>query len=92
MALGVLKALSEKGIQIPNEMGLVIFGDLPWFKYVHPALTVVAAPTTDFGEIMGKLILERLKGNREKPRQVVLEMQLIPRGSGGEEKSHLHLG
>ncbi len=92
MALGVLKALSEKGVQIPNEMGLAVFGDLPWFKYVRPSLTVVAAPTADFGEIMGKLILERLKGNREKPRRVVFEMQLIPRDSGGEEKSHLHLG
>ena len=50
MALGVLRALPEKGIQIPNEMGLVVFGDLPSFKYVHPSLTVVAVSTADFKE------------------------------------------
>lgn len=84
MALGVMNALHEKGIQIPDEMGLAVFGDLPWFRYVDPPLTVAAYGTSEIGEIAGKLLLERTRGRRKKPKQVVLEVELIPRKSAGE--------
>lgn len=86
MALGVMNALHEKGIRIPDEIGLVIFGDLPWFRYVDPPLTVAAYRTSEIGETAGKLFLERTRGRRKKPKQVVLEVKLIPRESAGEKK------
>ncbi|TET64765.1 LacI family transcriptional regulator [Candidatus Aerophobetes bacterium] len=86
MGLGAMNALHDKGIRIPDEMGLVIFGDLPWFRYTDPPLTVTAYRTSDIGEMAGQLLLERIRRRRKKPRQVVLDVELIQRGSAGEYK------
>jgi len=76
IGLGVMDALREKEIQIPEEMGIAIFDDLPWFKHLSTPLTVVAQPTFRLGEIAAKLLLERIRGKRKKPKEVVLGVEL----------------
>ncbi|MCK4419278.1 LacI family DNA-binding transcriptional regulator [Candidatus Aerophobetes bacterium] len=79
IGLGVMDALQEKEIQIPEEMGIAIFDDLPWFKHLSAPLTVVAQPTFRLGEMAAKLLLERIKGKRKKPKEVVLGVELRQR-------------
>jgi len=40
-----MQALKEKEIRVPEEIGLAIFDELPWFSYVSPSLTGVAQPS-----------------------------------------------
>ncbi len=42
MALGVLKAMHERGRRVPEEMSVVGFDDTPEAAYFWPALTTVA--------------------------------------------------
>jgi len=84
IGLGIMDALQEKGIKIPNEVALVIFDDLPWFRYLNPPISVVSQPTSELGEMAAKLLLERMKGRRKKPKEVVLEVEFRPRLSAGE--------
>ncbi|TKJ47751.1 LacI family transcriptional regulator [Candidatus Aerophobetes bacterium Ae_b3a] len=76
IGLGVMDALQKKEIQIPEEMGIAIFDDLPWFKHLNIPLTVVAQPAFRLGEIAAKLLLERIRGKRKKPKEVVLGVEL----------------
>jgi len=85
MGLGAMEALSERKINIPEEIGVVIFDDLPWFKYVDPPLTVVAQPSFKLGEIAGQFLFEQMRKKRRRPKQAVLDVQLKVRQSAGEK-------
>lgn len=92
LGLGVMQALKEKKIRIPEEIGLAIFDDLPWFNYVNPPLTGVAQPSFQLGETAGRLLFEQMRKRRKKPKEVVIDVQLKIRQSAGEAlrafKSH----
>jgi len=92
LGLGAMEALKEREIRIPEEIGLVIFDDLPWFKYVDPPLTVVAQPSFRLGETAAQLLVNQIRKKRKKPKKVILDVELRIRQSAGEAlrtfKSH----
>jgi DNA-binding LacI/PurR family transcriptional regulator len=48
MALGVLRAMHESGRQVPGEVSVVGFDDIPEAEFFTPPLTTVCQ---DFGEV-----------------------------------------
>lgn len=86
MGLGAMEAIRERGFRIPEEVGLVIFDDLPWFKFVNPPLTVVSQPSFQLGEAAGKLLFEQMRKGRKKPKEIVLSARLEVRESVGESR------
>ena len=84
MGLGAMEATRERKIRMPEEIGLAIFDDLPWFNYVNPPLTVVAQPSSRLGETAGELLFEQMRKKRKRPKEVVLDVQLKIRQSAGE--------
>ena len=84
MGLGAMEATRERKIRMPEEIGLAIFDDLPWFNYVNPPLTVVAQPSSRLGETAGELLFEQMRKKRKRPKEAVLDVQLKIRQSAGE--------
>ena len=84
LGLGVMQALKEKEIRVPEEIGLAVFDELPWFSYVSPSLTGVAQPSFQLGETAGRLLFEQMRKRRKRPKEVVLDVQLKIRQSAGE--------
>ncbi len=58
MALGLLRALSERGVRVPDEVSVVGFDDLPEAEFFSPPLTTVRQ---DFG-LVGRHSIELLLG------------------------------
>ena len=58
MALGLLRALSEQGRRVPEDVSVVGFDDIPEAAYFLPPLTTVRQ---DFGEL-GRRALDALVG------------------------------
>lgn len=83
MTLGALQAIHERGVEIPKEMAIVGFDDMPWAISLRPPLTVVAQPIEEIGRVAAQLLLERLDGPARPPRQVILSTQLVVRSSCG---------
>jgi len=50
MAVGALSLLRERGIQVPEEVSLCGFDDIPIVKDLWPALTSVQVPMVEMGE------------------------------------------
>ncbi|MGH3188016.1 MAG: substrate-binding domain-containing protein, partial [Streptosporangiaceae bacterium] len=48
MALGVMRALAERGLRVPGDVSIVGFDDVPEAGYYLPPLTTVRQ---DFGEV-----------------------------------------
>lgn len=93
MCLGTMEALKEKGVRIPEEMGLMVFDDLPWFRFTDPPLTAVSQPSFYLGEVAAQLLLERIRRGRKKQKEVILDVcveirhSLKGRKGGGESKT-----
>lgn len=63
MAIGCLAGLRSKGLQVPEDLSLVGFDDVPNARYLTPALTTVRVPIAEVG---GRAI-ERLLGSIDEP-------------------------
>lgn len=84
IALGALRAIKKLGLRIPNDISLVTVDDAPWTDLVTPALSTVVLPSYAMGKIAADLLLGRIAGSDDPPRQVVLSTSFLARESIGE--------
>jgi LacI family transcriptional regulator len=88
VAVGALRALREREVQVPRDMALVCFDDLPFAADLCPFMTVMAQPAESFGTIAMQLLLERIGGHiPERRRRVALQADLIVRASCGSRRA-----
>jgi LacI family transcriptional regulator len=81
--IGVLGALRERDVEVPAEVSLVGFDDIPTSELLDPPLTVVQQPTYRVGAQAAKLLIRRLREPSAAVQEVVLAASLIVRGSTG---------
>ncbi|MBE1878757.1 LacI family DNA-binding transcriptional regulator [Myceligenerans pegani] len=81
MALGVLDRLRQRGVDVPGEMSVVGYDDVPLATLVTPALTTVRVPLDRLGRRAVDLLLARLSGTAATSAQ--LPVELVIRGSAG---------
>jgi DNA-binding LacI/PurR family transcriptional regulator len=81
MTVGGMQAIAEAGLDVPGDIAVVGFDDANWATALRPPLTVVTQPTYEIGRIAAELLLRRIDGEKFAPRRVVLQAQLVPRGS-----------
>ncbi|MFC4821320.1 LacI family DNA-binding transcriptional regulator [Dokdonella ginsengisoli] len=83
MAIGCLFALKEAGLDVPGDIALAGFDDIPIARFVSPPLTTVRVRIAD----LGAQALERLASvidGRSQPRLArELECSLVARQSSG---------
>jgi DNA-binding LacI/PurR family transcriptional regulator len=81
MALGLLRALSEQGRSVPEDVSIVGFDDIPEAAYFTPPLTTVRQDFVDMGRRAVELLLRRVKHNIGEAERIVLEPELVLRQS-----------
>lgn len=79
MAFGAMQAIREKGLRIPQDIGLVGYDDIPFCSLMNPALTTIRLKKQDLGTESVKLVLSRINGNRKKVKKIMLDVELIIR-------------
>jgi LacI family transcriptional regulator len=60
MALGCLFAFNHAGLQVPNDIALAGFDDVPMARYVHPALTTMHVDIAGLGARGLQLLIDQL--------------------------------
>jgi DNA-binding LacI/PurR family transcriptional regulator len=60
VAAGILSRLAQLGVDVPGELSVVGFDDIPLAAMLTPALTTVAAPTAEAGATAVDALLSRL--------------------------------
>lgn len=92
MAVGCLAALHERGLEVPRDLSLVGFDDIPAARYVRPALATVQVPIAQLGERAMGLALARVLGHGESaPASLTIPVQFLERGSCAPPRSSLSL-
>ncbi|WP_382310277.1 substrate-binding domain-containing protein [Herbiconiux sp. UC225_62] len=83
MALGVLKALSDEGVAVPDMISVVGFDDVPEARFYIPALTTVSIDFAEVGRLAVDRILELMGGAVADPMPRI-SPRLVVRASTAE--------
>lgn len=62
LALGVLRAAADAGIEVPGQLSVVGFDDSPPARAATPPLTTIVQPLRDRGRAVGTLVRALLRG------------------------------
>jgi len=92
IAIGALKALREAGAQVPDDMALVAFDDLPAPLVIDPFFTVAVQPAYEMGKTATELLLTRItQQTTGHVEEVLFQAQIIVRRSSqpDEQRSQL---
>lgn len=79
-AIGGLRALTDRGVDVPEQVSVVGFDDLEIASLVTPPLTTMAQPRTEMGRIATEQLLAIIRGELERPR-VIMACNLVVRRS-----------
>ena len=83
MTIGLLRAIAERGLTVPDDLALVAFDDFEWADLFAPRLTVIRQPTTELGSRAVELLLSRLSDPDRPLRTERLEALFVHRNSCG---------
>ena len=87
MALGVLRAASERGVRVPEELSVVGFDDMQLAAHVHPPLTTLRQDKLGLGAEAGRALLARINGAEDEPLTITLPVELVARASSGAARA-----
>jgi alanine racemase len=82
MAVGVMWAVREVGLRVPEEISIIGFDDLDVAQHSNPPLTTVHQPIRQKGEEAARLLLRMIASpDLERPEHKTLDTRLIIRAS-----------
>lgn len=81
LALGILRALSERGRRVPHDVAVVGFDDVPEAAYFIPPLTTVRQAFGDVARAALSLLLGQMGDEAGTARQIVVPPRLVIRES-----------
>jgi DNA-binding LacI/PurR family transcriptional regulator len=85
IAIGAKAAIYAHNLDIPHDIALVGFDDLPIARYLEPPLTTVSVPAINIAQKASTMLISTLRGEEVKERRVILEAPLIIRESCGAQ-------
>jgi LacI family transcriptional regulator len=82
VALGVMTALSELGIAVPDEISIVGNDDIPFARHHPVQLTTIHAPMFELGRKSAEILITNIESTKPLPvENVVLDAEFIVRKS-----------
>jgi DNA-binding LacI/PurR family transcriptional regulator len=80
IAIGALRALQEAGLEVPRDVAVVGFDDIPAASLANPPLTTVMQDTRRAGELLVETLLRQIAG--DAAGNSVIPTRLVVRKSG----------
>jgi DNA-binding LacI/PurR family transcriptional regulator len=80
-AMGVLKAAKELGFQVPKDISVIGFGDIPFASMTDPPLTTVREPFQEMGYQAADMLFKIITGRKLTRKNITLPVELVVRKS-----------
>jgi LacI family transcriptional regulator len=88
IAIGIIKALHDLKLDVPGDVSVVGFDDLPESMFMKPFLTVARQRAYEMGRLATELLLKRISGELpEEHRELILPIEIIVRESSGPNRA-----
>jgi len=83
VAFGVIHALNELGVSVPDDISVVGFDDIPLAEAFVPALTTIHCPAYETGRISAIMLIDYLKNGKASHSPLIMNMgpRLVERRS-----------
>lgn len=88
VAMGAILAIRRAGLQIPEDMAIVGFDDIPLAEYFDPPLTTIRLPAFGLGLAAAERVIQLIQGKRLDQNEVFMETELIIRESTVRSLAH----
>jgi LacI family transcriptional regulator len=80
-AIGAIRALRDANLRVPDDISVVGFDDIKAAAYHNPSLTTIRQPLHDMGQSAARILLQRIQGFKEYPKEFGVPPELIIRES-----------
>jgi LacI family repressor for deo operon, udp, cdd, tsx, nupC, and nupG len=81
IALGCMYALRQNNFDIPGDISVIGFDNIPFAKYLTPTLTTVSQPTEEIGKTCATVLLDLIEGKPPDSYHCILQHELLVRQS-----------
>ena len=85
VALGAMHAIHQRNLQIPGDMAVVGYDDVPLARFLYPPLTTIRLPAYDLGRAAADMLIGMLntEESTKKPPGILLDTELVIRETCG---------
>jgi len=80
-AIGVIRGFRDHNLRVPEDVSVVGFDDIQGAAFHNPSLTTIRQPLRSMGITAARILLERLRGEKNYPEHVAIVPELIIRES-----------
>jgi LacI family transcriptional regulator len=83
MAEGVMRALRDAGLRVPQDVAIVGYDDMPHASRTTPPLTTIRQPTNRMGALAVDTLIDIIQNPGAHKRHIILPVELVIRESCG---------
>jgi len=77
MAIGIIRAFEEKGLKIPEDIGIAGFDNISVSSWINPKLTTMEIPAYSIGQEAALILMSYIRRKRKRERNKIVETRLI---------------
>jgi DNA-binding LacI/PurR family transcriptional regulator len=88
MAIGVLRALRESGIRVPEEVSVMGTNGSPESGHVMPALSTLYVPYAEMARHAAEILIQFIENDLAVPSQRLIACEIITRDSTAQVNAH----
>ncbi|GFZ32112.1 LacI family transcriptional regulator [Clostridium zeae] len=82
IALGAMKAMQECGINIPKDVSIIGFDDIPFSSLSYPNMTTIKVYTEQMGRLAVNRIIDKINDEEDEvPLKIEIDTTLVERNS-----------
>ena len=79
--LGAIKAISEHGLKVPEDLSIVSFDDNIYLDFLNPPVTRISQPIESISIVAVKMLMDRIKDNPVPAGGILLQPSIVLRQS-----------
>lgn len=87
MAIGAIRAVRSRGLEVPDDVSVVGFDDSGLVAFLDPPLTTVRQPVAQMGGTAVNALIDAINGQPVPSREYLFDPELVLRGSTGRAPS-----
>jgi DNA-binding LacI/PurR family transcriptional regulator len=80
-AIGAIRGFRDHNLRVPEDVSVVGFDDIQGAAYHNPSLTTIRQPLRNMGTTAARILLQRLRGQKDYPDHLAIVPELIIRES-----------
>jgi LacI family transcriptional regulator len=87
LAIGALRAAASRGIEVPDALSITGFDDIAFAAYTSPPLTTIRQQPRRIASAIVDVLTRRIEDPAAAPARVVVDAELVVRGSTASPSS-----